>query len=185
MVIYSFLISISSVMYVVETIIPYPVPGGKWGFSNFVVLFSAVNLGVIPAIVVATLKSLLGSLFTGTLFSPAFMMGFTGVLFAAILQGILARLFIFGYVGLSIGGMIVNNLVQLLIGSFLIKSSAIYAFLPVMMFLGTISAIANAYLAKKMEDVMNENSVSFWIPKKEKTNKTSWSSVSNRNTKNR
>lgn len=153
-------------MFIIEKYIPYPVPAGKWGFSNFVVLFAAINMGIIPAIIIGTLKSLIGSLFTGTLFTPTFFMGFFGIIVAAIVQGLLSKTKFFGYVGLSFLGMFFNNLTQVYIGSLLISSNAIFSFFPIMIILGTISSIANAYLAKKMVEVLNENNFSFKFSKK-------------------
>lgn len=163
---YAVLISLASVMFIIERFIPYPVPGGKWGFSNFIVLFAAVNLGIIPAIIIGALKSIIGSIFSGLLFTPTFFMGFFGIIVAAIIEGAISKTKFLGYTGLSYIGMISNNFTQVYIGSLLIKSSAIFAFLPLMIFLGSISAIANAYLAKKMEEIVNENSFGFKFSKK-------------------
>ncbi|MBO8139224.1 MAG: Gx transporter family protein [Thermosipho sp. (in: Bacteria)] len=166
MVTYSLLISIASVMFIIEKYIPYPVPAGKWGFSNFVVLFAAINLGIIPAVIIGALKSLIGSIFTGAIFTPTFFMGFFGIIVAAIVEGLLSKTKFLGYIGLSFLGMFFNNLTQVYIGSLLISSNAIFSFLPLMIILGTISSIANAYLAKKMEEVLYGNNFGFKFSKK-------------------
>ncbi|SHH30780.1 Gx transporter family protein [Thermosipho atlanticus] len=163
---YSLLVSLASAMFIIERFIPYPVPGGKWGFSNFIVLFAAVNLGIGPAIIIGSLKSIIGSIFTGLIFTPTFFMGFLGVIAAAIVEGLFSKTKFLGYTGLSFLGMISNNIVQLYVGALLIKSTAIFSFLPIMLSLGAISAFANAYLAKKMEEVLNENNFSFKFTKK-------------------
>ncbi|MBZ4650228.1 Gx transporter family protein [Thermosipho sp. (in: thermotogales)] len=166
-VIYSLLISISSVMFVVERFIPYPVPGGKWGFSNFVILYTVVNIGLRGGLLVGTLKTIIGSLFSGILFTPPFFMGFFGIISAATFEWIFSKTKFFSYTTLSIIGMISNNFVQVLVGSFLIKSRAIFSFLPLMIGLGLISAIINAYLAKKMEEIIDENNFGLKISKKD------------------
>ncbi|MDK2885500.1 MAG: hypothetical protein PWP54_58 [Thermosipho sp. (in: thermotogales)] len=153
-------------MFIVEKYIPYPVPAGKWGFSNFVVLFAAINLGIIPAIIVGALKSIIGSIFTGTIFTPTFFMGFFGIIVAGLVEGALSKTKFFGYFGLSFLGMLFNNLTQVYVGSFLISSNAIFSFLPVMIVLGSISSIANAFLAKKMEEVLYENNFGIKFSKK-------------------
>ncbi|ABR30087.1 heptaprenyl diphosphate synthase [Thermosipho melanesiensis] len=155
MVIYALLISLSSVMFVIERYIPYPVPAGKWGFSNFVVLYTVLNFGLKGGLLVGVLKTIIGSIFTGTIFSPAFFMGFFGILSAIFIQWLISKLKFFGYSGISIIGMISNNTAQVFVGSIIINSNAIFSFLPIMVGLGLISAIINALLAKKMEEIFD------------------------------
>ncbi|MBT1248459.1 heptaprenyl diphosphate synthase [Thermosipho sp. 1223] len=157
MVIYALLVSISSVMFVIEKYIPYPVPAGKWGFSNFVILYTVLNIGFKGGVLVGTLKTLIGSIFTGTIFTPPFFMGFFGIIAAVIFQWLFSKLNFFGYIGVSVIGMIANNFTQVLVGSIIIRSNSIFSFLPLMIGLGIISAIINAILAQKMEEIFNES----------------------------
>lgn len=157
-VVFGLFIALSSVVYVVEGLIPFPVPGGKWGFSNFLVLYLSYYEGLSDALLLATSKSVLGSILSGTFLTPGFLMGFFGSLSAAFFQSIISRTGIFGIVGISIIGMVANNLAQFLIGSIIIDSSAIYGLLPIVMFLGTFSAIANSYLAKQTSIIRNMES---------------------------
>ncbi|HBT25764.1 MAG TPA: hypothetical protein DEA58_03615 [Pseudothermotoga sp.] len=39
------MISLGVVTYVLESVVPFPIPNGKWGFSNFVVLLSIFAFG--------------------------------------------------------------------------------------------------------------------------------------------
>jgi heptaprenyl diphosphate synthase len=132
-VIFGIMIALSSVVYVVEGLIPFPVPGGKWGFSNFLVLYMSVFSGLSDAVLLAVSKSLLGSILSGTI-----KFNFLSVF------------------GISFLGMVTNNLVQFVIGSFLIGSNAIFIFLPLVMTLGTFSAFANAFLAVKTHGIVKD-----------------------------
>lgn len=165
-VIYSLLISLSSVMFIIEKFIPYPVPGGKWGFSNFVILYTVVNLGLKGGLIVGILKTLIGSLFSGTILTPPFFMGFFGIIAAAIFEWLFSKIKFLSYTTLSIIGMIINNITQVSVGVLLINSKALFSFLPIMLALGLISAIVNAYLAKKMEVIINESNFGIQISKK-------------------
>ncbi|MFN6991795.1 MAG: Gx transporter family protein [Fervidobacterium sp.] len=147
----------SSAIYVVEGVVPFPVPGGKWGFSNFLVLYFSYFGTLSDALILALSKSLLGSMLSGSLFTPGFFMGFFGSLAAATVQSIISKVKLLSIFGVSIVGMVVNNIVQFFVGSILIGSSAIYSLLPIVLFLGTISAIANAYLARRTVDIVKEN----------------------------
>ncbi len=149
------LIAVASGIYFVENLIPFPLPVGRWGFSNSVVLFYAANFPLKFSITVAAGKTLIGAIFSGRIFSPPFFMGFFGSIAAAIVETMLFR-FKFGYVGASIAGSAVNNLVQMIIGAFLIKSRYIFSFLPLFLIIGSISALANVYIAKTFEKIWRE-----------------------------
>ncbi|RKX38213.1 MAG: heptaprenyl diphosphate synthase, partial [Thermotogae bacterium] len=57
--------AIGTAVYLIETLIPFPLPFGRWGLSNFTVLAAAIAFGTREAVSVALVKSLLGSIFTG------------------------------------------------------------------------------------------------------------------------
>jgi len=155
-VIFGIMIALSSVVYVIEGLIPFPVPGGKWGFSNFLVLYMSAFSGLSDAVLLAVSKSLLGSILSGTIFTPGFFMGFFGSVASAIVQSFLSRFNFLSVFGISFLGMVTNNLVQFAIGSFLIGSKAIFIFLPLVMMLGTFSAFANAFLALKTHSIVRD-----------------------------
>ncbi|WP_448375211.1 Gx transporter family protein [Fervidobacterium sp.] len=156
MVVFSLMIAVSSVVYVVEGIVPFPVPGGKWGFSNFLVLYLSAFSRFSDALLLAISKSLLGSILSGSIFTPGFFMGFFGSIAAAFVQSVLAKTNLFGVFGLSLIGMVSNNIVQFFVGSLLIGSRAIYMLLPLVMILGTFSALANAYLASQTQKIIGD-----------------------------
>lgn len=149
------MVALSSVVYVVEGVIPFPVPGGKWGFSNFLVLYLSAFSTLSDAVLLAVSKSLLGSILSGSIFTPGFFMGFFGSIAAAIIQSTFSKITPLSVLGLSIIGMVVNNLTQFLVGSILIGSRAIYVLLPLVLVLGTFSAVANAYLAVQTSKIVD------------------------------
>ncbi len=150
------LISLSSAIYVLETFIPFPLPVGRWGFSNSLVLFSA-TLSMKSALVVSAGKSILGSLLSGRIMSPPFWMGFLGSIGAAIVERLLYETR-FGYIGMSLAGSAVNNVIQMAVGALIIKSYGIFSLLPLFLAIGSVSAVANVYMAKAYEK--------FWEVKK-------------------
>ncbi len=147
--------ALSSVLYVLESFLPFPVPGGKWGLSNFLVLYLAVNEGLKSSIQLAFSKSILGSILSGSIFSPGFFMGFFGSISSAVIQSLLAKFPFLSYVIISFFGMITNNLIQFVVGSYLVGSQAIFVLLPLVLALGSISAFVNAYLAKVSEKILS------------------------------
>ena len=144
-------ISLATVMYVLENFIPFPLPVGRWGFSNSMVLYYA-TISLKGSLTVAAGKSILGSLFSGRLMSPTFIMGFLGSISAAFVERFLFKLG-FGYLGMSLAGSAVNNLVQVLIGAVIVRSKMVISIFPIFLIFGSISAIANVYIAKSFERV--------------------------------
>jgi len=165
----SSLTALSSIMYIVESFIPFPLVFGKWGFSNSVVLLLAVEMGLKEASLVAIAKSIVGSLMVGKFLSLQFFMGFFGALSASIVESYMSRFRKFGYLGLSVLGSISNNFTQFLIASFFIKSSLIFALFPLMIVFGIISASANAYIAKKLGGIIVETDLGVLFTKKKRT----------------
>jgi len=143
--------ALATAMYVLESFIPFPLPVGRWGFSNSLVLYTATTSGR-DAILVAAGKTILGSIFSGRILSPTFWMGFFGSMAAAAVERLLFLLG-FGYLGSSIAGSAVNNTVQMIIGAIIIRSTSIFTLLPLFLGFGTVSAVANAYIAKAYERV--------------------------------
>ena len=144
------LISIGSVLYLLESLIPFPlpVPGGKWGFSNMVLLLALSGLSFQDLLILAAGKSFIGGLLTGRIGTPGFIMGFSGVLVSACLMWLLSKTRLFGFAGISLAGAAMSNFVQLFIAAYLIiKSREILFLYPYMLLLGTISALINAYIA--------------------------------------
>ena len=167
----SILTAFSSILYAVENFLPFPVPFGRWGFSNSVVLLVASEIGLLDALIVSSAKSIIGSLFSGRFLSPSFLTGFFGAISAAIVETLLAKLG-FGYLGLSFAGSFTNNLVQLIVISLLLGNTKTFLLLTVMVGLGLISASANAFIASKMGGILFENYSSFFFAEEKRVDET-------------
>lgn len=154
MVTMALMVSVSSVVYVLEGVVPFPVPGGKWGFSNFLVLYLSYFVDLRSSVVLAASKSLLGSLLSGSFLTPGFFMGISGAVVAALTQRLSSRFKIFSITGVSLVGMVSNNVIQFLVGSFFIGSTALFIWLPVVFLFGTFSAVGNAFLASRTAELL-------------------------------
>lgn len=81
------LVGVGSVLHLIEGMLPpLPLPGVKLGLANVATLLALRLLGARASVAVAVLRSLLGALLGGTLFSPAFWMGFFGALSSALVM---------------------------------------------------------------------------------------------------
>nr|WP_206076086.1 Gx transporter family protein [Marinitoga lauensis] len=81
------LTALSSAVYYLETLVPFPIPlpGARWGFSNFAILYSlSYDQTLLNGLYIAIFKSILGALLAGKFLSPTFFMGLSGSIIAAI-----------------------------------------------------------------------------------------------------
>lgn len=127
-------------LHIFEALIPLPtdvmVPGVKLGLANIVTLYVIMNFGTRDGIVISILRTLLGSLLSGTFMTPTFYFSFSGGLLSAIVMGLLYK---YGskylsMMGISLVGALTHNLAQLTVAALMIEQSLILAYLPVMLF---------------------------------------------------
>jgi heptaprenyl diphosphate synthase len=145
--------ALASAVYFFESFIPLPIglPGARWGFSNFPVLISAISgFGILNTVFIAIIKTFLGSIFSGKLFSPVFFMGLFGAISSAFLMSFLAKkIKNISVLSISEIGAFFSNCVQAVIaGFFILKSDAIIYYFPYMIFFGIITAFLNASIVK-------------------------------------
>lgn len=137
----SLLVGMALVIYILEAQIPVLFPGIKLGLSNTISLTTLILLGWKEALLVMILRTLLGSMFNGTM--TAFIFSITGGILSNLVMIILYKYFK-KYMSLwtiSICGAIFHNIGQLLIASIIIQDFKIYIYLPVLL----ISAIITGY----------------------------------------
>jgi len=143
MVFLSFLVSIALVIYIVEAQIPilFPVPGIKLGLANVISLAALILLGWKDALLIMLLRTLLGSMFGGSM--SAFMFSLAGGLLSNLIMIILYKYFkdTMSLWTISICGAIFHNIGQLLVASFVVQDLRIYVYLPVLL----ISAVITGY----------------------------------------
>lgn len=109
------------IIYVVETFIPRPLPWMRFGFGNIIVLLSLYLLGFRAGLIVAGLKSILGALVVGSLFTPSFLFSISGGLISLIVMALILAAIprVFSPLGISLWGALTHNLTQLFIASLL------------------------------------------------------------------
>ena len=125
-----------AVVFVFESLIPQPLPWARLGLSNIVVLLALYYYGFREALAVSWLRVLVGGLFTGGLFSPAFIFGMTGGFFSAVVMAGARKTgkSRFSPIGISILGAAAHSVGQLAAAYLLfIGHKAIWNLLPYML----------------------------------------------------
>ena len=152
------LIAAGSVIFIFESMIPSPLPWAKLGLSNIVILITLYLYGLTESVVVSWFRVIIGGLFTGSLFSPAFALGFSGGTLAVLMMWLFLRSFKdrFSPIGISVIGAVAHNIGQLLIAHlFLIKHSSIWNFLPFMIissiFTGSLVGIVACKILERIQ----------------------------------
>ncbi|MBU3182083.1 Gx transporter family protein [Clostridium psychrophilum] len=141
MVLLSMLVAIALVIYLIEAQIPVLFPGIKLGLANSISLLALILLGWREAFAIMILRTLLGSIFGGSM--SAFMFSIAGGVLSNIVMALLYKYFknSLSIPAISICGSIFHNVGQLLVAAFIINDLRIYVYLPVLL----IAAIVTGY----------------------------------------
>ncbi len=133
--------SAALILFTLESLAPRPLPWMKLGLGNAAVLLALVTLGPFHAIAVSAVKILAGSLMTGSLGSPAFVIGGGASLSSVSCMALLHRTVpgVFSAVGLSVAGAVVHQLAQLVIAYLYIGHAGLFSFVPLFLVSGLIS----------------------------------------------
>ncbi|WRS27929.1 Gx transporter family protein [Oscillospiraceae bacterium MB08-C2-2] len=141
------LFALAVALSVLEGTIPFPVPGVRPGLSNVVVMFCVFVLGAGYAVLLALLKAgfvLLTRGITGALLS------LMGGLLSVGLMCLLARMrrHVPSLSAVSMIGAVAHNIGQLMGASFLLHSTYVWAYLPVLLVSGVAMGMITALLYK-------------------------------------
>ena len=150
MVLLSILVSIALVIYLIEAQIPVLFPGIKLGLANSISLVALILFGWKEAFLIMILRTLLGSMFGGSL--SAFMFSIAGGILSNIVMILLYKYLkkALSLPTISVCGAVFHNIGQLLVAAFIIKDLRIYVYLPVLL----VSAIATGYFIGILTNIL-------------------------------
>ena len=132
-------LALAVIMGYVEYRIPFHfgIPGVKLGLSNIVIVFVLVTMGYFPALLVSVLRVVIIAMLFGSPLSALY--GFAGTLVSLGLMALLKKSGKFSLVGISAAGGAAHEVGQVLVAALVIKSSAIFGYLPVLLIAGEIT----------------------------------------------
>lgn len=157
-VLLALLIAMASVLHVVESWLPLPlpVPGIKLGLANIVSLTVIAMFGWRDAIYVAIVRVFLGALFGGIFLGPAFAMSISGALGSTVAMALVYHYWHpdFSLVGISIIGAVIHNMVQIVVAALLVSSVTLLWYLPYLILFalptGLATGITTIYFIEKV-----------------------------------
>lgn len=134
MVLLALFIAMASVLNVVESWIPLPlpVPGIKLGLANIISLLVIATFGWRDAMYVVIVRVFLASLFGGVFLGPAFAMSMSGAIVSTV---VMAYVYVhwqhtFSFIGISIIGAVVHNVAQIMMAALVVSSLTLLWYLP-------------------------------------------------------
>lgn len=143
-------LAIAIVLNIIESAIPViPVPGAKLGFANVVTLIVLYVYSFKDSSILTIARVLLVSLLTGKLLGPVFYMSIVGGALAILAMGLFKKMNFFGILGVSVLGSVFHCVGQVIGGYFVIGSTAIVLYLPVMLFLSIPAGVVTGLIAQR------------------------------------
>jgi heptaprenyl diphosphate synthase len=108
----------SITVFTVESLFPTPIPGIRLGLANIFILLTLLLYGIKEAFLIGLLKSILGSLILGRLFTPSFLFSLSGTLVSITLMWLIFKSKLpFSLLGISILGAEAHTIAQLILAS--------------------------------------------------------------------
>jgi len=157
----SLLISLALVLSFVERFIPLnlmvPIPGLKLGLANIVTMFALFCLDIPSAITITVLRCVLASLIFGGISSLIYSL--SGAFFALIVMIILKLEYekAFSLVGISMGGAAAHNSGQIAAASLMMKNTAVFAYMPILLITGLVTGILTAIITMNLFHIFEKN----------------------------
>ena len=160
------LIAFALVMHTVEALLPVPmlVPGAKLGLANVITLLAFLIFGFGPAMYIAIIRSLLGSIFLGNFPGLGFYLSFSGAVFSTLVMAFGIALWKRGKISLvavSIMGAVAHNTAQVAAASLVIGSfNLLKLYLPLLLLLaiptGFFTGLVVVYTQKALRKVIRD-----------------------------
>lgn len=155
------LIVIGLLLFIFEAYLPRPVPWLKFGLANIATLIALYWLGWRAALIVSLFRIVIGSFFTGTLFTPGFFLSLSGGLLALLVMILLFQLRIFSLLTVSIAGALAHNGGQLWVAATLLfQNPVLWYLLPYLLLTGVITGVVTGvfsfWLLKRLEGDFGE-----------------------------
>ena len=153
------LTALAMIFSYIESVIPVPipVPGIKLGVANIAVITILYVLGVKEAIVINLLRIVLTSLLFGNVNS--FLFSISGAALSLAIMIIMKKLDFFSCIGVSVCGVFMHNIGQIIAAVFIMGSEAIVFYLPVLIvsgvFTGVVIGVVSGIVAKHVRKVVN------------------------------
>jgi uncharacterized membrane protein/energy-coupling factor transporter transmembrane protein EcfT len=158
----AFLVSISCVLQISESLIPHPIPGLRLGLANVVTLIALVTMEFKYTLEVTILRTILSSFIMGTFMSPTFILSFSSGIVSTLTMGLfywlsqIHKRYYLSIIGISVIGALMHNITQIFMAYLiLVKNPGIFVMFPWLcigaVFMGWVTGLAAGGVCKKLK----------------------------------
>jgi|WetSurMetagenome_2_1015567.scaffolds.fasta_scaffold08970_6 heptaprenyl diphosphate synthase len=157
-----FLTSVGIALFVLESLVPLPVPFLKLGFANISSVVTLELLGGPPMFLVVILRVVAGSLLTGALFTPGFVLAVSGGLASACSMAVVHRLGgrLFSAVGISLVGATTHVVTQLLVvRALFVQNEGVMVLLPVLLLSGIVGGLTVGWISLRLLEALRRGGI--------------------------
>jgi len=147
------LTTIALIIFTVEAQIPVPVPipGVKLGLANIVTVYAAFTMAAGEAVMILLCRIILGSLFTGNMMALMYSLG--GGALCIIVTIFLAKVLSRKQMWIvSIVGAIFHNIGQIIVAALVMKTLAVFVYLPPLLISGVITGAFTGFAAQALTE---------------------------------
>ncbi len=153
------LITFAVVIHTVEAALPLPmpVPGVRIGLANIITLLTLILFGLRSGLLVAVIRSVLGSIFVGGLFGFGFWLSISAGIISCLAMALVLvfrRKGLVSLISVSVVGAATHNLAQLTMASIIIASfDLLRGYFPFLLLLSIPTGIFTGLAAYHLEGV--------------------------------
>jgi len=134
------MVALALVLSIIESWfpVPLPVPGVKLGLANIITITVIIFYDFKDAVSVVFIRCILASIFGGGV--TGFLFSISGGILSTVVMYLLYKRGskLFSTIGISIAGAVLHNIAQIVIASIIMKDTAVYFILPVLLISGLI-----------------------------------------------
>lgn len=156
MVYLALLVAFAVALHTVEAALPLPlpVPGARLGLANIITLVTLVLYGWRSALAVAVLRSVLGSLLSGTFLGFGFYLSLGGAVASSLAMALVFPFFTrekITLVSVSLAGAVVFNIIQLALAAALVQNMILFrGYLPFLLIISVPTGIFTGLAAHQL-----------------------------------
>lgn len=158
------MVATAAILFSVESLIPVPFPWFRLGLANVITLLALRWWGLKESLFIVLLRVVIGSLITGRLLQPMFILSLGGSLSAALGMAGFMRLYQKGlsFIGISIIGSVLKNITQLILTYLLIISEThLVILVPAMLIASIITGLITGLCTVILDNRLRKTVVHF------------------------
>lgn len=153
----SVMIAFALILSYIEYLVPFyfGAPGIKLGLANFVIVLMIYRFGWKEALAVNGIRIILSGFLFGNLF--AIMYSIAGAMISFLFMLIIKKIKGFSILGVSICGGVTHNIGQLLIAMFVVHTTGVLYYIPVLLVGGVTTGLLIGILASQVLKRLPQN----------------------------